>query len=130
MEYRLIQCEEHFDGAVFKIVLNSPKANILEAAMLREISAALDGLGTEKDVKLIVFEGDGKHFSFGASVQEHTKDNAAMMLKAFHGVFYQLVRLGRSDHGCSARPVPRRRHGTGPVLQLHRRGQDGNVRPA
>ena len=93
MEYRLIQCEKHFEGAVFKIILNSPKANIMEAAMLGEISAALDGLGTAKDVKLVVFEGAGKHFSFGASVQEHTKDKAAMMLKAFHAVFYRLVRL-------------------------------------
>ncbi len=88
MEYRLITCEEHFEGAVFKIILNSPKANIMEAAMLGEISAALDGLGDGKDVKLVVFEGAGKHFSFGASVQEHTKDKAAMMLKAFHAVFY------------------------------------------
>jgi cyclohexa-1,5-dienecarbonyl-CoA hydratase len=93
MEYRLIKCERLFDGAVFKIVLNSPKANILEAAMLAEISAALDALFTEKDVKLLIFEGEGKHFSFGASVQEHTKDRAAMMLKAFHGAFFRLVCL-------------------------------------
>jgi cyclohexa-1,5-dienecarbonyl-CoA hydratase len=93
MQYRLIQCEELFGGAVFKIILNSPKANILEAAMLGEISAALDGLGAAKDVKLVVLEGSGKHFSFGASVQEHTKDNAAMMLLAFHAMFYRLVRL-------------------------------------
>lgn len=93
MEYRLITCERLFEGSVIKIVLNSPKANILEAAMLAEISAALDGLATDKDVKLIVFEGSGKHFSFGASVQEHTKQNAAMMLKAFHKVFYQLVAM-------------------------------------
>ncbi|AFM24192.1 enoyl-CoA hydratase-related protein [Desulfomonile tiedjei] len=93
MDYKLIKCEKLFDGAVFKVVLNAPKANILEAAMLGEISCALDGLCSEKDLKLIVFEGEGKHFSFGASVPEHTKENAAMMLKAFHGVFFQLVRL-------------------------------------
>jgi cyclohexa-1,5-dienecarbonyl-CoA hydratase len=93
MQYRLIQCEELFEGAVFKIILNSPKANIMEAAMLGEISAALDGLGTAQNVKLLVFEGAGKHFSFGASVQEHTKDKAAMMLLAFHAMFYRLVRL-------------------------------------
>jgi cyclohexa-1,5-dienecarbonyl-CoA hydratase len=91
MEYRLITCERLFDNAVFKIVLNSPKANIMEAAMLAEISAALEEIGTEKGVKLVVFEGSGKHFSFGASVQEHTKENAAMMLNAFHAVFYRLV---------------------------------------
>ena len=63
-----------------KIILNSPKANILEAAMLGEISCTLAGLSNDKDLKLIVFEGEGKHFSFGASVPEHTKENAAMML--------------------------------------------------
>lgn len=93
MEYRLIKCEQLFDAAVCKIVLNSPKANILEAAMLREISAALEDLSTRKDMKLLVFEGEGRHFSFGASVQEHTKDKAAMMLKGFHAVFFQLVKM-------------------------------------
>jgi len=93
MEHHLIKVEEHFDGAVCKIVLHSPKANILEAVMLGEISAALEDLSRKKDLKLIVFEGEGKHFSFGASVPEHTKDKAPMMLKAFHAVFYKLVDL-------------------------------------
>lgn len=94
MEYRLIKCESHFDKAVFKIVFNAPKANVLEAAMLKEISSALDSLKNNNDIKLLVFEGEGKHFSFGASVPEHTKENAGMMLDAFHAVFYQLVQLG------------------------------------
>jgi cyclohexa-1,5-dienecarbonyl-CoA hydratase len=93
MQYRLITCERLFDDAVVKIVLNSPKANILEAAMLAEISAALEEISADKGVKLIVFEGAGKHFSFGASVQEHTKENAAMMLNGFHAVFYRLVAM-------------------------------------
>lgn len=91
MEYKLILCEKHSNGAVVRIVLNAPKANVLEAAMLAEISDVLDGLASDKSVKLIVFEGAGKHFSFGASVPEHTKDKAAMMLKGFHKVFYRLV---------------------------------------
>jgi cyclohexa-1,5-dienecarbonyl-CoA hydratase len=93
MDYKLIKLEPCCDGAVLKIILNSPKANILEAAMLREIGQVLEGPAAEKDVKLLVFEGAGKHFSFGASVPEHTKENAAMMLKAFHLVFYRLARL-------------------------------------
>ncbi|MDQ7783857.1 MAG: enoyl-CoA hydratase-related protein [Desulfomonilaceae bacterium] len=92
-EYRLIRCEKAYAGDVARIILNAPKANVLEAAMLGEISCALEGLAKDKDVKLIVFEGEGKHFSFGASVPEHTKDKAAMMLKAFHGVFYQLTAM-------------------------------------
>lgn len=93
MNYNLIATEEHFDGSVFKILLNSPKANVLEAKMLDEISDALAGLANKKETKLIVFEGAGKHFSFGASVPEHTRDKAAMMLKFFDRMFYQLVDL-------------------------------------
>jgi cyclohexa-1,5-dienecarbonyl-CoA hydratase len=91
MEFKLIKHEKPFEGAVHRIVLNAPKANVLEAAMLDEISAALDEIAADKGAKLVVFEGEGKHFSFGASVPEHTKDKAAMMLKGFHGVFYRLT---------------------------------------
>ncbi len=93
MDYKLIQCEEHFDGAVFKIILNAPKANVLEASMLDEILSAIGSLAGKNHLKLLVFEGAGKHFSFGASVPEHTKDKAPMMLKAFHAMFYALVKL-------------------------------------
>jgi len=93
MEYKLIQCEKHYDDTVFKIILNAPKANVLEAAMLEEILSVLESLRTEKRVKLIVFEGAGKHFSFGASVPEHTKEQAPMMLKVFHAMFYELADL-------------------------------------
>lgn len=92
MNYRLIKCEKHYDECVVRIVLNSPKANVLEAGMLEEILQAIATAGSEKQVKLIVFEGEGKHFSFGASVPEHTKDKAAAMLRAFHAVFYELAR--------------------------------------
>jgi cyclohexa-1,5-dienecarbonyl-CoA hydratase len=93
MDYKLIKTEEHFGGEALKIILNAPKANVLEATMLDEISDALARLSAKKQVKLIIFEGAGKHFSFGASVPEHTKDKAAMMLKFFHRMFYQLVDL-------------------------------------
>lgn len=93
MNYSLIAVEDHFEGSVLKILLNAPKANVLEAKMLDEISDVLSGLSQKKEVKLIIFEGSGKHFSFGASVPEHTRDKAAMMLKFFHRMFYQLVDL-------------------------------------
>jgi len=94
MEYGLIKLEKESEGSVIRIILNAPKGNVLEAEMLREISEVLGGVAADKSVKIIVFEGAGKHFSFGASVPEHTKDKAAMMLRAFHKIFYQMVNLG------------------------------------
>ncbi|MBL0127993.1 MAG: hypothetical protein IPP83_11185 [Flavobacteriales bacterium] len=44
----------------------------------------------QADVKLITFEGNGKHFSFGASVEEHQKDMAPAMLRSFHALFFTI----------------------------------------
>jgi cyclohexa-1,5-dienecarbonyl-CoA hydratase len=41
-------------------------------------------------LKLVVFEGVGKHFSFGASVEEHLPETVGDMLPAFHDLFRKL----------------------------------------
>ena len=88
----MILVDKRESGAVLRIVLNAPKGNILDAAMIGAISNALDAEASA-DVKLVVFEGAGKHFSFGASVEEHQRDRAAAMLETFHGLFRKLQRL-------------------------------------
>jgi len=47
----------------------------------------------EKHCKVIIFQGSGKHFSFGVSVEEHTEELAAEMLGSFHGLFIRLAEL-------------------------------------
>ena len=88
----IVTTEQIFDGAVLRVVLNRPKANILDAAMIAAIGAALDS-EVQAQTALIVFDGEGKHFSFGASVEEHQADQAAGMLAAFHGLFRKLAAL-------------------------------------
>ena len=80
------------EGAVLQLVLDRPKANILDAEMIGAIVDALDTQVTDA-TKLIVFEGAGDHFCFGASVPEHQKEHAADMLAAFHGMFRKLAQL-------------------------------------
>jgi len=75
------------------ITLNAPKANILDAHMIERIGAALDEYAELATLKLIAFEGAGKHFCFGASVAEHRAENAADMLTSFHGLFRRLASL-------------------------------------
>lgn len=82
-----------FDGQVVRITLNAPKANVLDSVMMGEISKVLFDLKGQPQVKLLQFCGSGDHFSFGASVQEHTKENASRMLAQFHGLFYSLIDL-------------------------------------
>lgn len=87
-----IRAEALYGGAVLRIVLNRPKANILSGAMIEAIREALDREVTRAS-KLLVFEGAGEHFSFGASVEEHRRDEAERMLRTFHGLFEHLGRL-------------------------------------
>jgi cyclohexa-1,5-dienecarbonyl-CoA hydratase len=44
--------------------------------------------------KLLIFEGEGEHFSFGASVPEHLPGQVEKMLPTFHGLFRDLEALG------------------------------------
>lgn len=78
------------NGQVIRLTLNSPKANILDSKMMAELQSELDILKERPDVKLLQFIGAGEHFSFGASVQEHTRKNAPNMLKQFHSLFHTL----------------------------------------
>ena len=78
------------EGQVLRLVLSAPKANILDSRMLAGINAALDKYAGSTALKAITFEGEGKHFCFGASVEEHQADQAADMLASFHGLFRRL----------------------------------------
>lgn len=78
--------------SLLRITLNAPKGNILDIEMIRAID---EGIRTRQaGLKGIVFEGAGKHFSFGASVSEHRAEEAPAMLEAFHGLFLYLAELG------------------------------------
>ncbi len=88
-----VLCEKQFDGQVWKIVLNDPPGNIIDSAVLAALKEVLREASLAKHCKLILFEGAGKHFSFGVSVEEHTQELAPQMLQDFHGLFYRLSEL-------------------------------------
>ena len=86
-----ISTESLYDGQVVRFILNTPKANVLDAEMMTELQSGFENI--DANVKLIQFTGAGDHFSFGASVPEHTKENAPEMLRQFHGLFKTLMNL-------------------------------------
>ncbi|MDP1623263.1 MAG: enoyl-CoA hydratase-related protein [Bacteroidales bacterium] len=88
-----IKVEFIYEGTVARVILDDGKANILDGMMMKEITEFLTALKSNKDVKLVTFEGAGNNFSYGASVVEHTKDKAAEMLNGFHMMFYTLIDL-------------------------------------
>lgn len=80
-------------GQVARITLNDGKGNVLDHVMMEQLQQVLDGFRSDAAVKLITFEGAGKHFSFGASVEEHQRDMAPVMLRNFHQLFHTLREL-------------------------------------
>ena len=90
-----IQCVSERSGQIQRIVLDRPRANVLDLEMIRAIRSRLAELSSDPGpLKLLVFEGAGEHFSFGASVGEHLPGKVAELLPAFHGLFRDLESLG------------------------------------
>jgi cyclohexa-1,5-dienecarbonyl-CoA hydratase len=84
MNYKSIAISETHGGQVAEVTLNPPPANIVTSAMMDEISHCLASMQELQQLKLIVFVGAGKHFSFGAAVEEHTPAQVSGMLPKFH----------------------------------------------
>jgi len=91
--YSKIRVEPFLDDQARHVVLNAPKANLLDAEMMAELNGLLDEIADRKELKLLCFSGEGDHFCFGASVPEHVKEKAPDMLASFHGMFLRLVEL-------------------------------------
>jgi cyclohexa-1,5-dienecarbonyl-CoA hydratase len=70
-----------------------PKGNIITTEIIAALSAALDSLPDYPRLKLITLEGDGRDFSFGASVPEHVPGNIERVLPAMHRLIYAWLDL-------------------------------------
>lgn len=74
------------DETLLRLVLNRPKGNVLTLEMMKALSAALETHNRNSHLRMVFIRGAGKHFSFGASVEEHKKDQAPSMLAGFHAM--------------------------------------------
>ena len=63
-----VHLETFEDGAIWRVVLATPKANLLDMEKSRALSSIFRRARDEQDLKAIVIEGQGPNFSFGSSV--------------------------------------------------------------
>ena len=75
------------DGAVWRVVLDSPPANILDGAKIKTLTELFERAHSENQLKAVLIAAEGKHFCFGASVEEHLPDSCAGMLAGLHQLF-------------------------------------------
>ncbi|MHA1536687.1 MAG: cyclohexa-1,5-dienecarbonyl-CoA hydratase [Alphaproteobacteria bacterium] len=80
------------DAKVLRLQLHRPKANIVDAEMIAGLDAAFAHHLDHPDLHCVILDGEGPHFSFGASIEEHLPDNCAPMLKALHALIFRMLK--------------------------------------
>ncbi len=90
----------HFEQILFEkkngvatLTLNRPPLNILNIAMMREMNEALEELEGDADTKLLVIAAQGKVFSAGVDIKDHTPEKVEGMIEVFHRIFRRLLSL-------------------------------------
>jgi cyclohexa-1,5-dienecarbonyl-CoA hydratase len=78
-------------GAVLRLTLDAPPGNVLDGVMISSLRHAICEARLQPELRLIMLTGEGKHFSFGASVEEHRPEHVREMLESFHGLFRDMT---------------------------------------
>ena len=79
------------DGAVLRLRLARPKANVIDRAMMAALREALAAHAGDPGLKAVVLDHEGPHFSFGASIQEHLPDQFEGMLVELHSLLRMIL---------------------------------------
>ncbi len=68
-----------------------PTGNIITADIVAALRAGVDAAAQNPHLKLITIEGEGKDFSFGASIPEHAPDQIRRVLPEMHALVDDLL---------------------------------------
>jgi len=79
------------DGALLRLRLARPKANLVDATMIAALHGALVAYRSQTQLRGVLLDAEGPHFSFGASVEEHLPAQCAQMLASLHALIVAMV---------------------------------------
>lgn len=83
---------ERLDGdAIWRVAIGGSKGNVLDGVLMDALTALFHDAAGTPALKAICLEGQGPHFSFGASVQEHVPPHVGPMLARFHGMLLAML---------------------------------------
>ena len=78
-------------GPVVRVTLNNPPLNIIDIAMMEELTSVLNQIQSQSSASAIVLNGAAKCFSAGVDVAAHARATVSSMLAKFHAVVRALV---------------------------------------
>jgi len=79
------------NGTLLRLRLARPKANIVDAAMIAALDAALAEYSGAQNLRAVLLDHEGPHFSFGASVEEHLPGSCTEMLQSLHALVRSML---------------------------------------
>jgi cyclohexa-1,5-dienecarbonyl-CoA hydratase len=83
---------EHLDdGNIWRVAIGGSRGNVLDAAVMEALARVFHDAAAARPLKAIVLEGQGAHFSFGASVPEHLPPQVGTMLNRFHSMLLAML---------------------------------------
>jgi cyclohexa-1,5-dienecarbonyl-CoA hydratase len=83
------------DGALLRLRLARPKANLIDAEMIAALSGVFASYRNNSNLLAALVDHEGPHFSFGASVEEHLPAQCGRMLKGLHALLGAMLEWPR-----------------------------------
>jgi cyclohexa-1,5-dienecarbonyl-CoA hydratase len=74
------------------ITLSRPPVNVIDITMMQALLDAIRDAESRPDITTIIFRGEGKNFSAGVDIAEHTPEKIHEMLSKFHAVILAIAR--------------------------------------
>ena len=75
------------------VTLDRPPLNVLNLPLLGTLSELLEPLKHDNELNFLVLRGQGRAFSAGVDVGDHTREKVPSMLEAMHRVIRTLVEI-------------------------------------
>jgi cyclohexa-1,5-dienecarbonyl-CoA hydratase len=79
------------EGALLRLRLARPKANVIDAEMIGALADAFSTHEGNAGLLAALLDHEGPHFSFGASVEEHLPARCEQMLKSLHALIGRML---------------------------------------
>jgi len=78
------------EDGIGRIILNRPKHNVMNMAMMQELTAILVDLNKDSDLKCVVIGAQGNSWCAGVEVLDHKPDLAPEMIRIFDSMLRQI----------------------------------------
>ena len=78
-------------GKMLRLVIDRPKGNVVNGEVMAELIAAIKAAPATPNLRLITLQAAGEHFSFGAAVEEHTRELVGPMLDQLNALIMTIA---------------------------------------